>query len=231
MRPVDERLQRELSFRLSASARSREAGKKEHCTMVSVAQPIPGAFAPSRPTVKIVPVKLLPVVAVVLVGLVTAIATNSRWALDFYHVAGGGLWTGIDLFVGLVLGPILGSMSIPARLELSSRMMPKLLLIMPTLVTMTLGSGFQLARTLGNLSATYPNHDWLVASYVVVGVMATIALGLLEPANLAVLFELRKPNPDPARIGRLMKVFIYTAGITGLMQIATLVIMTKLASG
>ena len=55
--------------------------------MVSVAQPIPGAFAPSRPTVKIVPVKLLPVVAVVLVGLVTAIATNSRWALDFYHVA------------------------------------------------------------------------------------------------------------------------------------------------
>jgi hypothetical protein len=64
-----------------------------------------------------------------------------------------------------------------------------------------------------------------------VGVMATIALGLLEPANLAVLFELRKPNPNGARIARLMKVFIYTAGITGLMQIATLVIMTKLASG
>jgi len=199
--------------------------------MASVAQPISGAFAPSRPRVKIVPVRLLPVVGVVLIGLVVAIATNSRWALDFFHVAGGGLWTGIDLFVGLVLGPILGSMSIPARLELSSRMMPKLLLIVPTLVTMTLGSGFQLARQLGNLASNYPNHSWLVASYVVVGVMAVIALGLLEPANLAVLFELRKPNPDAARIGRLMKVFIYTAGITGLMQIATLVIMTKLASG
>ncbi|HVC84381.1 MAG TPA: hypothetical protein VNC12_03930 [Solirubrobacteraceae bacterium] len=198
--------------------------------MASVAQPIPGAFAPSRPTVKIVPVRLLPVVGVVLIGLVVAIATNSHWALDFFHVAGGGLWTGIDLFVGLVLGPILGSMSIPARLELSSRMMPKLLLIVPTLVTMTLGSGFQLARQLGNLASNYPHHSWLVASYVVVGVMAVIALGLLEPANLAVLFELRKPNPDTARIGRLMKVFIYTAGITGLMQIATLVIMTKLAS-
>jgi hypothetical protein len=61
-------------------------------------------------------------------------------------------------------------------------------------------------------------------------VMSVIALGLLEPANLAVLFELKKPQPNGARIQRLMKVFIYTAGITGLMQIATIVIMTFLAS-
>jgi hypothetical protein len=121
-------------------------------------------------------------------------------------------------------------MSLPSRMEFSGRLMPKMLLLMPTLVTMTLGSGFQLARNLGNLSASFPQHDWLVASYIVVGVMAVIALGLLEPANVAVLFEMRKPEPNAARIGKLMKVFIYTAGVTGLMQIATLVIMTKLAS-
>ena len=166
-----------------------------------------------------------------LVGLIVAIASNSQWALDFFHVVGGGLWTAIDLFLGLVLGPIMGSMSLPARAEFSAKLMPKMLLLMPTLVTMTLGSGFQLARKLGNLSASFPNHTWLVASYVVVGVMATIALGLLEPANIAVLFEMRKPQPNHERIARLMRVFIYTAGITGLMQIATLVIMTKLASG
>jgi hypothetical protein len=102
---------------------------------------------------------------------------------------------------------------------------------MPTLVTMTLGSGFQLARKLGYLQSAYPDHPWLVASFIVVGVMAVIALGLLEPANVAVLFELRKDQPNPARIGRLMRVFIYTAGITGLMQIATLIIMTKIATG
>ena len=34
-------------------------------------------------------------------------------------------------------------------------------------------------------------HGWIVASFIVVGVMAIIALGLLEPANIAVLFELR----------------------------------------
>ncbi len=180
---------------------------------------------------QIVPRQGLPIVAVVLAGMIVAIATNSAWALDFYHVVGGGLWTALDLFLGLVLGPIMGTMSIPSRIEFTTRLMPKMVLIMPTLVTMTLGSGFQLARHLGNLAAASPNHDWLVASYAIVGVMATIALGLLEPANIAVLFELRKPVPNGARIERLMKVFIYTAGITGLMQIATLVIMTHLAAG
>ena len=198
--------------------------------MATAVQADTTTLAPARRRVQIVPLAALPFVAVVLIGLIAAIATNSAWALTFYHVAGGGLWTSLDLFLGLVLGPILGSMTIPARMELSSRLMPKLLIIMPVLVTMTLGSGFQLARLLGNLSSDYPHHGWLVASYIVVGVMTVIALGFLEPANLAVLFELRKPEPNGARIAKLMRVFIYTAGITGLMQIATLVIMTKIAS-
>lgn len=195
--------------------------------------PPAGAMALPRPAVpdSIVPLRGLPIVAVVIGGMIAAIATNSLWALDFYHVVGGALWTAIDLFLGLLLGPIMGRMSIPARVELSSRLMPKMALLMPTLVTMTLGAGWQLARHLGNLDAGFANHGWLVASYIVVGVMSVIALGLLEPANIAVLFEMKKPQPNGAVIEKLMKRFIYTAGITGAMQVATLVIMTKLASG
>ena len=61
--------------------------------------------------------------------------------------------------------------------------------------------------------------------------MAVIAIGILEPANLAVLFEMRKEHPDVELIGRLMRRFIYTAGITGLMQIGTLIIMTRIPPG
>jgi hypothetical protein len=185
---------------------------------------------PQIPEFSIVPVRGIPIAAALLVGLIVAIATNNLWALTFFHVGGGGLWTSIDLFLGLVIGPILGRLSVPARIEFTAKFMPKMVIIMPTLVAMTLGAGFQLARHLGNLNANYPHHGWLVASYIIVGVMAIIALGLLEPANLAVLFELKKPHPNGERIGRLMKVFIYTAGITGIMQIATIVIMTFLAS-
>jgi hypothetical protein len=62
-------------------------------------------------------------------------------------------------------------------------------------------------------------------------VMSVVALGLLEPANIAVLVELKKPRPNPAVIERLMKRFMYAAGVLGAMQVATLVIMTKLSSG
>ena len=186
--------------------------------------------APSRPKIQIVPVRGLPIVAVVLAGLVATIATNKLWPLEFYHVVGGGMWTALDLFLGLVIGPIMAKMSVSARMEFSARFMPKMLLIMPTLVTMTLASGWQLARLVGNLDIAYPKHWWLTASFIVVGVMAVIAIGILEPANVAVLFEMRKPQPDGEVIGRLMRRFVYTAGITGVMQIATLVIMTRLAS-
>ena len=80
------------------------------------------------------------------------------------------------------------------------------------------------------LAAGYDRHGWVVASFIVVGVMAVIAIGLLEPANVAVLFELKKAQPDGRVIDKLMKRFIYTAGITGVMQVATLVIMTRLVS-
>jgi hypothetical protein len=200
--------------------------------MTAPAGAITGPMTPQRPMPPrtIIPVRGLPIVALVLVGLVAAIATGSPWALMLYHVAGGGLWTGIDLFVGFVVGPILGRLSLPARAEFSARFMPMMAIIMPTLVAMTLASGFQIAIILGNLDPASPNHAWLLASFIVVGVMATVALGILEPANIAVLFEMRKPHPNGQVIERLMRRFVYTAGVTGAMQIATLVIMTRVGS-
>lgn len=188
------------------------------------------AGAPPIPDFQIVPLRGLPIVAVVLIGLVVTIATNRPWAVDFFHVVGGGIWTALDLFLGFVIGPILGRLSIPARIEFTTRFMPKMVLIMPTLVICTLAAGWQLARHVGTLNANYPHHGWIVASLIVVAVMAIVALGLLEPANIAVLFELKKPRPNGMIISKLMRRFIMTAGITGAMQVATLIIMTRLAT-
>jgi hypothetical protein len=192
-----------------------------------------GAGPPGRPPLEfeIVPRKGLIVVAVVFVALVVAIASDKVWPLMFLHVAGGAAWTILDLFLGFVLGPIMGSLSVPARIELVTKLMPKMVIILPTVVTVALAAGWQLANKLGYVMTQSPSHGWVVASFIVVGVMAVVALGLLEPANIAVLTELKKPHPRPEVIERLMKRFIYSAGITGAMQIATLVIMTRLASG
>jgi hypothetical protein len=189
------------------------------------------AAAPPAEDFQIVPRAGLPLVAIVLGLLIAGIAVNELWPLTFLHVVGGASWTIIDLFLGFVLGPIIGKMSIPARIEFTKRLMPKMVLLMPTVVTVTLAAGWQLGVHMGTVDSSFDLHGWVVASYIVVGVMAVIALGLLEPANIAVLVELKKPRPNPAVIEKLMKRFIYTAGATGLMQVATFVIMTKLAAG
>jgi hypothetical protein len=191
----------------------------------------PAAPPIERPDFDIVPRVGLGISAVVMVLLIAAIASDKLWPLNFFHVAGGAAWTIIDLFLGMILGPIIGRMSIPARVEFTTKLMPKMVVIMPTVVVATLAAGWQLSTKLGTNLTTYPNHGWVVASMIVVGVMAVLALGLLEPANIAVLVELKKPRPRPEVIERLMKRFMYCAGILGLMQIATLVIMTKLSSG
>src|ERR1700710_3157017 len=172
----------------------------------------PPPDAPRRLDFEIVPRKGLPLVALAFTALVVAIAADKLWPLEFMHVVFGAAWTIIDLFLGLVLGPIIGRMSVPSRIELTTRLMPKLVLIMPTVVTITLAAGWQLGTLLGTVDSSYHLHGWIVASYIVVGVMAVIAPRLLEPANIAVLYELRKPRPNPAVIERLMKRFIYTAG-------------------
>ena len=186
--------------------------------------------APPARKIQIVPLAGLPVVAVLLGFVVFAIASNKFWPLMLCHVAGGALWTSIDLFVGLAIGPIIGGMSPPARAEFSAKFMPKMVIIMPTVVTMTLATGLQIALHLGTLSPNNGARNWLITSMIVVGIMAVIALGVLEPANITVLWEMNKPNPNPEIIGRMMKRFVYTAGITGIMQIATLVIMTRVAT-
>jgi hypothetical protein len=200
---------------------------------VVVVEGVVPAEAPAfeRPQFEVVPRKGLIGVAVVLAAVIAAIAVNKLWPLAFLHFVGGAAWTVIDLFLGFVIGPILGKLSPPAKVEFSTRLMPKMVLIMPTVVTATLAAGWQLGVHLGTVQSNYYNHGWTVASFIVVGVMAVIALGLLEPANIAVLVELKKPKPNPAVIERLMKRFIYTAGATGVMQIATLVIMAKLTVG
>ncbi|MEP7045865.1 MAG: hypothetical protein ABI949_04250 [Ilumatobacteraceae bacterium] len=180
--------------------------------------------------VQIVPRAGLPVVAVLIGFVIYAIGSNKFWPLMLCHVAGGALWTSIDLFVGLAIGPIIGGMSPPARAEFSAKFMPKMVIIMPTVVTMTLATGLQIALRLGTLSVNSDARQWLIASMIVVGIMAVVALGVLEPANIAVLWEMNKPNPNPEIIGRMMKRFVYTAGITGIMQVATLVIMTRVAT-
>jgi hypothetical protein len=170
-------------------------------------------------------------VALVFAAMATAVVIGNLWFLNFVHVLAGGLWTGIDLFMGFVIGPILRAAPFEARRAVITRLTPKTLFIMPTLSITTGTSGWFLAQRLGFLDLDYPQFWWVAAALVIVTILTVQGLGYLLPTNLRVYFELRKANPDGAKISAMMSRYFYVVAFQGAMQVAIIVVMARFATG
>jgi hypothetical protein len=162
---------------------------------------------------------------------VGAVLYDNRWLLNFVHVMSGVLWTGIDLYMGFVVGPVMRSLPLPARRAMVLRLLPKNLFLLPTLAITTGTAGYFHARQLGFLDLGWPEYGWVVAALVILAVLTVQGLGVLLPANLLVYFELRKERPDGARIGRLMKRYVYGVAFQGALQIAIILVMARFVTG
>jgi hypothetical protein len=170
-------------------------------------------------------------VGLALAVMIVAIASDDRWFLNFVHVICGVLWTGIDLFMGFIVGPILRQIPLAARREVILRLVPRTLFLMPTLSTITGTTGWFLAKQLGYTELPWPDYGWIAAALVLVGLMAIVGTGYLLPTNLWVCFQLQKPAPDHERIGRVMRNFFYAVACQGVMQVTTIIIMARIVSG
>jgi uncharacterized membrane protein len=170
-------------------------------------------------------------VALALAVMAATIAIDNVWLLNFLHVMCGVLWTGIDLFMGFVVGPIMRRLPLPARRALVLRLLPKTLFLLPTLSIITGTAGWFHARQLGFLDLPWPQYGWVLAALVIVAVLTVQGLGVLLPANLLVYFEMRKPVPDGPRIGRLMRRYVYAVALQGVMQVAMILVMARFVTG
>ena len=170
-------------------------------------------------------------VAAALLVMIAAIVYGNTWFLNWVHVMSGVLWTGIDLFMGFVIGPILRSVSVPVRKEIITRLTPVTLFLLPTLSIITGTAGWFLAVQLGFTELPWPEFGWIVAALVLVTLMAIQGLGYLLPTSLRVCFELQKPRPDGAKIGRIMSRFYYVVASQGIMQVVIIIVMARLVTG
>ena len=132
-------------------------------------------------------------VALALLVLVAAIVLDNLWLLNFIHVMAGVLWTGIDLFMGFVIGPIVRRSPIAARRAIVLRLMPKTLFLLPTLAAITGTAGWYHARLLGLLDVPYPGYWWVLSALAITAVLTVQGLAVLLPTNLLVYFEMREP--------------------------------------
>lgn len=170
-------------------------------------------------------------VGVALLAMAGVMAAGSLWLLNFVHVMAGVLWTGIDLFMGFVVGPIMRTLPLPARRAMVLRLMPKTVFLLPTLSVITGVTGFHHAAALGFFALDYPAFGWVMAAVAIVTVLTVQGLGILLPTNLLVYFEMRKPVPDGKRIGRLMRRYVYAVAFQGVMQVAIILVMARFVTG
>jgi hypothetical protein len=106
---------------------------------------------------------------VVALGVMTvAIVSHDHRFLNFVHVICGVPWTGIDLFMGFVIGPILRRVGVPLRREIIVRLVPRTLFLMPTLAIIAGTTGWFLAEDLGFLDAPWPQFGWVAAALTLV---------------------------------------------------------------
>jgi hypothetical protein len=165
------------------------------------------------------------------VVLTTALIRHDFYLLDLTHVMAGALWTGTDIFMGFILGPILKRLEPDHRKAVINWLTPKTLLYLPVLAVTTGIGGWYLAQDLGLLAAHNSARLWVIAALGVLGILTLQGFGVLLPNSIRTYAELQKPMPDLNKIFRLNRRNNVLAGFQGVLQVAIIVIMAHLAVG
>src|SRR5213594_2549554 len=131
--------------------------------------------------------------SVPIIALFAAITSGSLTFLDYVHVITGGMWTGIDLFMGIFGRTVMTKISPMSRVEVAKRLTPTMLFLMPSIAAVATTAGYILAKKIGLWN---PSSPYITATIVVVLILLVQGFGILLPNELRVFREIRKERPD-----------------------------------
>jgi hypothetical protein len=163
-----------------------------------------------------------------ILALVYAVTARNFTFLDYVHVLTGGMWTGIDLFMGLVMSRILRSLDPGSRAQLIMRLTPLMLLFMPSIAAVATTAGVYLASWLGIFKLSNPI---ILATGGVVLVLIAQGFGIIMPNEVRIFLEIRRGARDREKINRLGMRNIYVGGSQVIFQIVVIFLMAKLTVG
>ena len=164
-------------------------------------------------------------------ALIVEFLSASLLLLNYVHVFTAILWTGTDIFMAFLLGPVLRNVGLSTRKEIISWLMPKMVFYMPTFAAVTTTAGYFLASKVGLITLQPPVVYWVATVLIIVSAMFIMGLGILLPTNLRIYFEMKKSEPDMNRIQKLMKKYVKVVAIQTVMQFAIIFIMAEFSTG
>jgi hypothetical protein len=161
-----------------------------------------------------------------IVVLFIALLLRSKLLLDYTHVICGGTWTGIDLFMGLVMSRVMKGLVPEARAEVVKRLVPLMLFLMPALASVAITAGIYLAQWEGLLNIQSP---LIIAAVMIVAILSIQGFGIILPTEIRIFLELAKDDPNRDKIVRLGMRNIRVSGSQAIFQIAIIFVMANLA--
>jgi uncharacterized membrane protein len=164
-------------------------------------------------------------------AVIVAIISANYLFLNYVHVFTAVLWTGTDIFMAFLLGPILRNVSLSTRREVVTWLMPKMIFFMPTVASVTSTAGYFLASKMGLISLDSPTVYWISTVLIIVSVMLIQGLGILLPTNLRVYIELKKCDSDMIKIQKLMRIYVRVVAVQAVLQFVIIFIMANFATG
>ena len=173
----------------------------------------------------ITPISIFTLV-VPIVAFAAAMLSGNTLFLNYLHVLTGATWTGVDLFMGLVMGRVLGGLEPPARVQIIKRLVPIMLFFMPAIASVTITAGFYLAIWEGVFSFQSP---LIIAAIAITAALTVQGIGMILPNELRIYLELRKESPNNEKIVKLGLRNFKLAGSEVIFQIAIIFVMANLA--
>ena len=195
------------------------------------------------------------VVGVSLLALAYAVTVASVQMHTYVHVMSGVLWTGADLFMGLVLGPVAGGLDESESAALFRRLTPKTAFFLPSMALVTIAGGITLAQRVGWFSNAgpwlalftavnaipillllgwrldaYGDRRWQ-AAFAIVTVLSVQGFGFLLPGEIRMYQEMTSPDPDAGVIARIGERNAKLGGVQGVFQLSLVVAMVYLRYG
>jgi len=170
------------------------------------------------------PIFILLAMGLPIAALIYSLNFGSLTTLNYIHIMTGALWTGIDLFMGFILGPVLGRLDPKARADIFRRLVPRMTFLMPVLATVTITSGIYLTQRL-SFSFTDP---WVLAAGIIAGLLTVQGFGLLLPNEIRIFQQLLSSAPDVQKIARLGMTNARLGGLQGVFQLTIIFIMANI---
>jgi hypothetical protein len=161
-----------------------------------------------------------------ILALLVAVFSGSLLLLDYVHVISGGTWTGIDLFMGLVMSRVLKGLTPDGRVQVIRKLVPIMLFLMPSLASVAITAGIFMAGRLGISLLSPP----IIVAGIIVIILSIQGFGILLPTEVRILLELRKEMPDREKVVRLGLRNVYVSGSQAIFQIALIFVMAYLAT-